>query len=149
MKDNTHMEDTENKEEPIFRRPKNVQHFKTFKTDLQDAAKKNPRSLAQMVISSKEKKWQEQKAHNTAKILVPNKYKHLSYKLLFIFLVLSVLVLLGLRLGVFSVFFNERSDTVPATIPNDIKHASSTDQTSTSTKRTRTSSSTSSEDYLE
>ncbi len=91
------------KEAPAFRPPK-VQNFRTLKSDMIGAVKKQDKSLAQVVLSAKEKKWTERKGEGEKleKVYVENKYKKIKYKLFLVGTIVIIGSLFGVKLFVFS-----------------------------------------------
>jgi len=88
----------DNTQEPAYRHPK-VQNLRTLKSDVLEVAQKQNKSLAQIVISSKEKKWREQTSNtNTQKVYIENRYNKPIYKIFLFLVVVGAAVLFSLHI---------------------------------------------------
>jgi cytoskeletal protein RodZ len=91
----------DNTQEPAYRHPK-VQNFRTLKSDILNIAQKENKSLAQIVIASKEKAWEEKAGVGVEKkVYVENKYDRPLYKVLLFVLVVGATALFLLRTFIF------------------------------------------------
>lgn len=91
----------DNTSEPTYRHPK-VQNFRTLQSDILDIAKRENKSLAQIVIASKEKEWEEKAGVGVEKkVYIENKYERPIYKILLFVLVVGAVALFMLRTFIF------------------------------------------------
>ena len=126
-----HDDTNDNTPEPTYRHPK-VQNFRTLKSDILEVAKKQNKSLAQIVIASKEKEWQEKAGVGVEKrVYIENKYERPIYKIVLFVLVVGIVGLFLLRTYIFPTFENNTSYTTPEPVQNTSEtiEASSTEST--------------------
>lgn len=92
-KSNEKPKEKNNVDETSFRKPK-VQNFRSLKQDLQKATKDPNKSLAKIVLQSKQRQWEElEKGDTSKKVFVENIYTKPIYKIL---LIVVMLVIVGL-----------------------------------------------------
>ena len=106
--DTNNTQNTNNDEQkgPAYRHP-HVQNFRTLQSDMVDAVKKQDRSLANMVLSAREKVWEKKQTEKEEGLLFLEKvhtkdtYKNSKYKYLLLGLIIMIIALVGLRTYVY------------------------------------------------
>ncbi len=91
-----------NEEGPAYRPPK-VQNFRTLQSDMIGAVQKQDKSIAQVVLSAKKRKWAEKKREegNLERVYVENKYERSRYRLFLIGIIVIIGVLVGIKTFVY------------------------------------------------
>lgn len=113
--------------EPAYRKP-NVQNFRSLHSDVVDTAKKQDQSLVQIVLSAKEKKWQEKQSGKAAqKVYFENIYKKPVYKILLVVIIMLAIILFAVKTVILR--------NVPTREQNTSSSTTSTPSTATTTSQ--------------
>lgn len=123
-------QDNQQEPEPAYRKP-GVQNFHSLRSDTIDVAKKQNKSLVQIVLSAKEKKWKEQQeGEHTQKVRFESVYAKPLYKILFVLILVTISALFIIKTLTFDeIPPTQQPDTTPSLV------ATSTLQNSTSSAR--------------
>ena len=123
--DNTQNAHSDEQKELTYRHP-HVQNFKTLQSDMIDAVKKQDKSLANMVLSAREKVWEEKQREKQEgvrfleKVKAENKYKKPKYKFILVGLIITAVILVGLRNYVYNTTENSYIHSITPNISINI-----------------------------